>query len=219
VSKPTSDSSPVLSHWHYRVEDFNTSAVEFYAAIRRELEAIKVPVSFGTVEWSEGTILSAKRLYLRIESHRLTFDICAAPYGTSFFFSWWFARKPVSLAVGCLGILALPILWGLCVWAAGIVNGTILAIVLSGIGLFSLGHVIREGASDAAEIISDIPFIGPILARFIRPITYYSIDTRIMFEETVHDVVIRVVDGLLVAKGAKALTPDQRKLTFENTFK
>jgi hypothetical protein len=56
------------------------------------------------------------------------------------------------------------------------------------------------------------PVLGPILQRLTRPLTYYAVDTRLIFEESVHAAVLTIVDALLTAKGAKALAPDERKI-------
>lgn len=48
------------------------------------------------VKWSEGGVLSPDREYLRIEGSGFRFDICAAPFGTGCFFSWWLTPKPAS---------------------------------------------------------------------------------------------------------------------------
>jgi hypothetical protein len=56
------------------------------------------------------------------------------------------------------------------------------------------------------------PILGPILQRLTKPITYYAIDSRLIFEESVHSIILMIVDALLTAKGAKALAPEERKV-------
>src|SRR5207248_3132002 len=55
------------------------------------------------VEWKESGVLSDNRQYLRVSLSRFAFDICAAPFGKDFFFSWWLMeRQPdATLLVGC----------------------------------------------------------------------------------------------------------------------
>jgi hypothetical protein len=64
-----------------------------------------------------------------------------------------------------------------------------------------------------------IPFIGRFFAWMIRPDTYYKIDTALMFQETVHNSVIEVVDGMTSAKGVRALTELERKPTMKEFYK
>lgn len=38
-------------------------------------------------------MFSAKREYLRVRRKEHLFDVCAAPFGTGFFFSWWLGES------------------------------------------------------------------------------------------------------------------------------
>jgi hypothetical protein len=73
--------------------------------------------------------------------------------------------------------------------------------------------MIAQGASGIEDAIIALPYIGPLYKRFFMPVTYFSVDSRIMFEEAVHGTVLKVVEGLLSAKGARALSADQTKAT------
>jgi hypothetical protein len=202
-----------LSHWHHSAEDFSVSPLEFYEAVRRELEATRAPVRFEDVEWSEGSFLSAKRRYLRVEFNRYTFDICAAPFGTSFFFSWWLAQRSSNLALlyGVLGLLAVPFSFGFFVTVFDFFWGFIVFLLAFGIAVIALGNALQKGVPAVEDAILAIPIFGPLYDRFLRPVTYFSLDSRIMFEEAVHGTVLKVVEGLLAAKGARALTSQQAK--------
>jgi hypothetical protein len=46
------------------------------------------------ITWKEGGLLSAKREYLRVRRKEFVFDVCAAPFGKGFFFSWWLGEIP-----------------------------------------------------------------------------------------------------------------------------
>ena len=77
----------VMEHWYSLVPGFNTSTKDFYAAVEAELKACQVPgLDIACVDFAEGGVLSAKRQYLRMTRERLVFDICAAPFGTAYFF-------------------------------------------------------------------------------------------------------------------------------------
>src|SRR5689334_15349266 len=80
----------VISHWCQLIEAFQASPLTFYQAIETAIEVRKVPeLQQSRTEFKEGGSLSAHREYLRIVRGRYVFDICAAPFGTGFFFSWW----------------------------------------------------------------------------------------------------------------------------------
>jgi hypothetical protein len=66
------------------------SAQEFYTTVEAIIAERKMPdVKVSRVKYSEGSILSDKREYLRIERKEDIFDICAAPFGSGFFISYW----------------------------------------------------------------------------------------------------------------------------------
>src|SRR5882724_1705190 len=90
-----SKQADVLEHWYIPVPNFTTSPQEFYTAIERELKEQQVPgLEICRVEFSEGSILSEKRTYLRMVRERLVFDVCASPFGTNYFYSCRFAEIP-----------------------------------------------------------------------------------------------------------------------------
>src|ERR1700734_4010893 len=83
----------VISHWHHPIENFQTSAMEFYAAVEQALLPRQIPdYSVSRIDWREGGVLTARREYLRIKPGKLDFYLCAAPFGTRLFFSWWLAE-------------------------------------------------------------------------------------------------------------------------------
>ena len=66
----------------------------FYDLVEKILREKQVPeFSSGKVHISEGGILSHNRLYLEVSRGDYIFHICAAPWGTGFFFSWWVRQK------------------------------------------------------------------------------------------------------------------------------
>src|SRR5206468_1423098 len=149
---------------------------EFYQMIEKELTARKVPgLEISRVEWSEGGLLSDKREYLRLRRERLVFDICAAPFGTSYFFSFRFVElplgiKPLELIIFLIGVsIAFVILMHL----LGIILGFIalLAIVVGGI--YVMGNSVALGLKDLDATLMKTPVIGPLYEVFIRKETYY----------------------------------------------
>lgn len=154
----------ISSHWHHSVENLNASTVDFYKEVAKVVQAKKAPVKIATVEWRERGIFSTKRQYLRVSYQQYVFDICAAPFGNDFFWSWWLGTKP--------------------------------------------------------GILESLPYVGFLFKYFIRPDTYHSEDTRQMFQDTVHRVVLDVVSGVLSTKKMSPLSaaerlPAQRKKSIE----
>lgn len=59
--------------------------------------------------------------------------------------------------------------------------------------------------------LADLTLVGFIFKNFLRPLTYYRIDTALMFQSAVHAAVLEVIDGLMSQRGLRALTEAERK--------
>lgn len=219
----------IISHWHALVDGFSTSSLDFYDAVEAVVRAREVPdATFSRVYFAEGTVVSAKREYLRVERGKLAFDICAAPYGTGFFFSWWLVRPgPRYPFLWPLAFFVLTTLWLLMLLSSlsrsvtasafgssdgG--SGCLFVMLLLGVPavLFGIGWGIREGHFGVeSEDVLAIPVVGWLYERFFDPMTYYTSDTALMFQEAVARAVGEVIDSLLSAQGLRALTEDDRK--------
>jgi len=204
----------VISHWHHSIEDFTASATEFYRSIEATLKAKEAPsVTTEVIEWRESGVLSAKREYLRVSYGRFSFDLCAAPFGRDFFFSWWLVKRQPDAAflIGCFGLLALPVVFALFVKTAGFFFGFILFLVaLAGVGAW-LTNQARNGAAGVEDTILAIPVVGQLYTRFFRPVTYYSTDSRLIFEESVHRVVLQHVEVLRTTHNLPKLSATETK--------
>lgn len=92
-----SSTDNVVAHWSKLVENLQVSSKEFYTAVQTGLSRRKVPaLKTRVVVRNEGGILSPRREYLRMTDGRVAFDLCAAPFGTGFFFSWWLVEAKAS---------------------------------------------------------------------------------------------------------------------------
>ena len=200
----------VISHWHLLMENFETSGMEFYAAVEEALKERSIPdIELSRVEWHEGGLATAGREYLRVQRSRLAFDVCAAPFGKGFFFSWWLARIPQKYGLLFLGLILLGsvIVYSILVQALGFVLATIAMPILIGV----LGILIRDGKIQAEEAILEIPLVGWVYERLFSPSTYYRLDTAMMFQESVRNAVMQVVGELRNEKGLRALSEAEAK--------
>ncbi|MFB9841099.1 hypothetical protein [Mucilaginibacter ginsenosidivorans] len=78
------------SHQYQHFEDLQLSAKEIYTMLEDMVKEYQYPdVTFSRVNMKEGNILSASREYLVISRKRHNFYVCAAPFGKSFFISWY----------------------------------------------------------------------------------------------------------------------------------
>lgn len=188
------------------LEDFSISSDDFYRAIEDELIAKQIPDLTITRElFSEGGLLSSKREYLRMRRESYVFDICGAPFGTSFFFSTRFAQIPVLLYVWQL-MLVLLVLAGIgaLYWY---VMGVFWGGVMFGLNVIAAFVLLRNLAELKLNRLDDflirVPVFGIVYETFFRPETYYRIDTRTMYIETVKKIVERKVDEFTGSQGIR----------------
>lgn len=189
-----------------------TSTDEFYQSIEKELKSRQVPgLEMSRIEFSEGGLLSDKREYLRMSRERLVFDICAAPFGTAYFFSCRFAEIPSMVRLWQL--LVLLAVWGVFAFfslaactrlfgALTIVVWPVGWIVLTAFAIYLLRNAVTMGLRDLDAFLINSPF-GPIYERWFRRETYYRQDTRLMYCDTVNAVVKGLVEEITAAKGVK----------------
>jgi hypothetical protein len=81
----------VHSHWHHMFDSRPFLSKEFYEYLKNQISEKGIEgISFKGVTHSERGILSAQRVYLRINYREYMIDICAAPFAKdAFFVSWW----------------------------------------------------------------------------------------------------------------------------------
>ena len=189
----------VLRQWLVIFDHFETPSLEFYEAIERDLvERELTGLELSRVEYAEGGLLSAKRTYLRMRRERLVFDVCAAPFGTTWFFSCRFAEIPVSIRLWEVIVLLLCVSGT--VWFYASLFGLILGPILFAASLLSLLLLMRNtvalGMEDLDAALLQIPVIGAFYERFMRAETYYREDTRNAYVEIVDTLVKARVEEL-----------------------
>jgi len=217
---PRSSLENVVAHWSKLYDGFQTSSNDFYAALEEALNRRQIP-SFKTsrVDFSEGGMFAEKREYLRVSRERLHFDVCAAPFGNGFFFSWWLTRQPPSGVI--LYLLLMVALTDLLVTELGGRFGLGLMQLLISIPasmlltLFLVAIAGRSGWRGPEEALMTVPLFGTFYERFFMPPTYFRLDSTSMFRAAVHAAVLEVIDDLTSKKGLRCLTEDERKPTFE----
>jgi hypothetical protein len=228
MAKPQFDG--VLAHWATLIDGFQTSSLEFYGAVEAALSRREIPtIRFSRVDYQESGVLSNRREYLRVTRHHLRFDICAAPFGTGFFFSWWQVRPPLrfGLLFGLIlvafelfithtlykylahqQVLHFAPFW----WKFGLATfGAFLAFLF-------LCCLACTGGDILEDFLLPIPVVGAFYQRFFNPMTYYEMDTTAMYRALVHAAVLEVIDGLTNSKGIRALAEHERKPILREFF-
>ena len=166
----------VISHWYQLVEAFQTSPLSFYKEIEAAIDRRMVPEMKGArVEFQEGGLLSTHREYLHIVRGRYSFDICAAPFGTGFFFSWWLT-EPQSrfgflylLAFVAAASIMFAIAFAVGVSTFGFFSGLVFTCLSVSAALWGFGHGVREGIIDLEDIILVTPLRANIAETLLVP--------------------------------------------------
>lgn len=72
-----------------------------------------------------------------------------------------------------------------------------------GVGVYTLRNAVAMGFQDLDAALIKSPVLGPIYECWFRKETYYRIDTRLMYLDTVSNVVKELAEEVTCAKGVK----------------
>lgn len=183
----------VLKHWYVPLFDFEASTKEFYDTIEKDLTAREVGgMEISWIGYAEGGVFSAQREYLRMRRERLVFDVCSAPFGTSWFYSVRFSEIPCQLMLW--EVMVLLAAFAGVVWFYCALFGVVLGSVLCGASALSLALLMRNtarlGLQDLDAALLQIPIVGAFYELYVRKETYYREDTRLMYI-TIVDAIVR----------------------------
>ena len=198
----------VIEHWYSLIAAESFSAQEIYAHIEKEITAQKVPgLTISHIDLAEGGLLSDKREYLRMKRERLIFDVCAAPVGVNYFFSYRYYVEPVVVQLWeILAVLtALGLLFVGSVKYIGPFLGPFLLFVLACVFGWLMRNAIGMGLRDLDATLLKTPALGPIYERYLRKDTYYRQDLRIAYGSIVSSIVKGEVEAVTAAKGVKLM--------------
>jgi len=229
----------LVAHWSKLFEDFQTPALEFYTAVNAAMHRRQIPeFTTSRVHWREGSLVSAKREYLRAERGNHVLDICAAPFGTGFFFSSWLCvNRPTITILHIVGLItSLAAIWisqALLTFArvrsafygrgAGsdvdpfsvfILTIILLAVLLIVFRTKQMGH-----RTMTEEFVLGLTIVGPFIDVLLRPRTHYEIDTGLMFQAATHAAMLEVIDQVTTMNGMRPLTDEERKPILRDLFK
>lgn len=204
----------ILSNWHVLIDNASFSGMEFFERVEAAVKEREVPeAAYTQKDFRDSGILSDKRTYLRLRRSNLVFDIGAAPYGTGFYFSWWLVREGPRRA--WLYLLGFVFLMLFLPWLFAMFFGdyAVIAYPVLFVGTFIyLGLAARSGQFGPDDNIRALPFLGWIYERLFSPMTYYALDSVIMFRESVSRAVSEALDGMLMEQGLQALSEEQKKI-------
>lgn len=196
----------VLDHWISFADGFSYPPQDFYTEVEKQLELRRVPgMDLLRVEFSEGSILSGKRIYLRMMRERLVFEACAIPFGTTYVFSCRTVYAPATIKIWHILILIV----GFSLIYSGLEKllGGLFAIVALITLIVAVAQVFQNAGSldfsDLDALLLDTPVIGPIYERFWRKDTYFRQDTRLAYLALVPQIIKDLASEITGEKGIK----------------
>lgn len=87
----------IHSHWFHPFDGLQFSSQEFYQSVQQSLEQRKIPgLSFTRASYVtklRTIVFDERREYFCASREEYRFQICAAPFGTGFFVSYWFLER------------------------------------------------------------------------------------------------------------------------------
>lgn len=203
----------VVSHWSTLIEGFQASPLSFYQSVESALARREVPQTANSrVDHKEAGLLSAKREYLRFKREKLIFDICAAPFGTAFFVSWWLTEDlpRLNAIVKVVFLAGLFLSFGLFATVFTPFVGPFLYLGVL-VGAFACVQALADSGQMNDSFVRALPLVGRLYVWLFKPATFYRIDTMEMFQRAVHNAVLEVIDAMTAEKGLKLLSESERK--------
>ena len=212
----------VLDHWISFADGFTLPPQEFYSAVEKALADHKVPrLDVSRVDYAEGGLLSEKRVYLRMLRERLAFDLCAAPFGTTYFFSCRTVHSPPVVKLWHLLVVTI-LLSGVYMLLNYLLGFQYACIAMVGL-VIAIAQVFQNaislGLADLDNALMKIPAIGPVYESWFRKETYYRLDTRLVYLKLVPGLIKQVADEVTGAKVIKLTQQYERAPIFGELYK
>ena len=201
----------VLKHWIAFIDGFETSPLEFYDTVAKKLAEKQIPsMEITRLELPEGGLLSENRIYLRMLRERLVFDVCAAKFGTGFFFSCRSSEIPVVVNLWSILIL-LGLTWLaagvsfalLYDWTRSVFISVLIIVTALAFGIYLLRNIASFGLRNLDTILTRLPIFGSVYERFFRKETYYRIDSRLCYVDIVPRIVKKVAEDIAASNGVR----------------
>ncbi len=88
----------LTNHWNYLIQGLSYSTQDYYSKLETLLKEQGIEnIQLKTKNINIGGVGSQKRLYLNIQWKEFTYEVCSAPFGNSYFISYWAFQKPNKL--------------------------------------------------------------------------------------------------------------------------
>lgn len=212
----------ILDHWIAFLDSFSYSPDEFYRTLESEIVSKKIPsLAISREIFSEGSLLSDRRIYLRLIRERLALYTCASSFGTGYFFSCRTVYVPAKVRLWHIVALFafFGFAWNLLWRPLGITFGSIAVGTL----VFACALVLRNAAASAVGDIDTfllkLPIVATIYEDWFRADTYWRHDARMVYLQRIPALIREVAEEITAAKGAKLVKQYERSPIFGELYK
>lgn len=212
----------VSSHWGTHVPNFQLPVKEFYANVEEAIRERQIPgLEILRVPFLESTLLSHRREYLRVIRDRQVFDICAAPFGTGFFFSCRELEIPLAFSIrGLIGVfLAVPLVGIFFMQLFGVLGGFFAFgsyLLFGACFMFAVG---RSGLQWLDLLLLRVPIIGMVYEAWFRRDTYFNQDTRLFYLTVINELIRAKVEEITASKGVTLLNMFERQPILDELYR
>lgn len=195
-----------LNHWIASAEKFNYPPQTFYDELQQALAERKIPdLTMERIEFGEGGLLSDQRTYLRMQRERLVFDVCAAPFGSGYFFSCRTVKLPVVVKAWHIIVLIMvlnALFYGL-IKQFGLILGSEFFLALLLALMLTLRNAATLNTLSIEALLTRIPVIGTIYEAWFKRDTYFRVDSRLMYLDLVPNIVRQLSETITGVKGVR----------------
>ena len=212
----------VYSHWGTVTPGIHFSTQEFYKELEAAIQTKQWPgVEILRVDYTEAGLLSHTRQYFRVIRQRHLFDVCAATFGTDYFFTLREAEIPCvttlrDVVAVMLGLMVIALTF---IQMMGFLFGMFAFVFLFILGIWFLFNVLKMGLSKVDAALVKIPVLGVVYDRYFRSDTYFQQDSRTVFLQCISELVKQQVDATTAAKGLKLLRCFERAPLMDGLYK
>jgi hypothetical protein len=222
VKKLGSRKAEIYSHWGSLTPEVHFSAEEFCAKLETAVRAKDWPgVEVFRVPYSEAGLLSHKREYLRIIRQRHLFDVCASTFGKDYFFTLREGQIPavVDVRAALMVLLSSLLLLSVLVHSLGTYGGLFATLFVLLFAAWFLFNILKMGMTKLDTALMQLPALGPIYEAYFRPDTYFQQDTRMVFLQSVSELVKKQVEETTSAKGIKFIDCFEKQPVLDGIYK
>jgi len=222
AKKLGSRKAEVYSHWGTMTPEMHFSTQEFYYKLEAAIRGREWPgVQLFRIVYTEAGALSHKREYLRVIRQRQLFDICASTFGRDYFFSIREAEIPSTVTLGMflvMSLLVLSLTWAF-VQALGLMLGSLVTLFVLLFGVWILFNMLKMGLTRLDSALMQIPAFGTVYEAWFRKETYFQQDSRLIFLQSVTQLVKERVEETVSDKGLTFLSCFERQPILEGFYR